>query len=108
MPVPSQVTITHFDNVDVASAVIAAASASQRVYVIGLMYTNGTAGALNPKMVSNAKTMWFGSSVGAGGSNYFLLSSEGVPISDGVNQAVTFGAAASAASWLTVWWFYGP
>ena len=107
MPIPGQIQVTHVDNADTASTVIAAASAAQRCYVLGLYYRNGSAGALNPVMNSNANKMWGGASVGAGGSAYFAISSEGLPMSDGVNNSLTFGSSASVTSDLTVWWFYG-
>lgn len=103
---------THVQNADTASTAIGAASATQQVYVLGVYYRNGSAGTLTPTLVANSKTMWGGEPQAAGASKFYSFTGVGegggLPVSDGVNHAVTFLATASATSDLTVWWFYGP
>lgn len=101
-----QITVTHIENADTNAAVVAAASATQRVYVLALFYRNGTGGTLTPALISNAKAMWRGTAQATTVSNFYWLN--GLPCSDSVNQSVTFLATASATSDLTVWWYYGP
>lgn len=110
MPLPREIQTTHIQNADTASTVIAAASTNQRVYVVGLFYRNGSGGALPPILVSNAKNMWGGATVSNGGYTFVVIGDgfDGLPVSDGVNQSVTFSSATSATSDLTVWWYYGP
>lgn len=109
MPAQYQIQTTHVENADTNAAVIAAASTTQRVYVIALFYRNGTGGTLTPALISNAKAIWRGTAQATTVSNFYNLSvgGEGLPVSDGVNQNVTFLATASATSDLTVWWYYG-
>ena len=111
MATESQIQTTHIQNADTASAVIAAASAGQRIYVIAVYYRNGTVGALTPVLTSNAKTMWGGAPQATLTSAFYLLGGGGgfgLPVSDGVAFNVTFLSTASATSDLTVWWYYGP
>lgn len=105
--IDQQIAQVHVENADTASTAIGAASAIQRYYVLALYYRNGTGGALAPKLISNAKTMWSATAQAAGASGYYTFGT-GLPVSDGVNQAVTFSSTASATSDLTVWGYYGP
>jgi len=103
---PLSCSVVHVQNADTAGTTISAASPNQRCYVLALMYRNGSAGALTPTLVSNSNTMWSGTSQAAGAANFYNLG--GLPVSDGVNKAVTFLGTASATSDLTVWFYLGP